>query len=393
MRIALLCTTFPEKSQEHLLLLIKGLEGIGYEIHIVTEVIVMDRIKPKNITLFSFLITKSIISWAVHLIGVIDSLVLHPKKISRFLLIVNKENIKLKNKIKKILDYSVLIPFEYDAIHILYPKLATRRIADISAIFKCPIVVSFRGQDLSYFPTIFGPVFSTATSIHFISRFLYKQALNLGYLIHDHQIIPPFVDTEIFYSKNQATKENQKIQILTCARLYWIKGYEYSLYAIKILIDRGYEINYLIAGDGEGRMEVEYAIRDLGLNPYVSLIGWVEDSNLASIMRESDIYLLSSVDEGFNNSVIQAQSCGLPVVCTNVGGLPENIQDGVTGLLAKSRNPTDIADKLERLIKSNSLRLKMGKAGRNRALNLFEVSNVIPKFSSLYVRLAQKKTQ
>jgi glycosyltransferase involved in cell wall biosynthesis len=82
--------------------------------------------------------------------------------------------------------------------------------------------------------------------------------------------------------------------------------------------------------------------------------------------------------------VVQAQACGLPVVCSDVGGLPENIQDGVTGLLAQNRNSWDVAEKMERLLQDTPTRRRMAINARQHAVEHFDLSKNINQFICMY---------
>ena len=108
-------------------------------------------------------------------------------------------------------------------------------------------------------------------------------------------------------------------------------------------------------------------------------------------LRSADVYLLASVEEGFNNSVLQAQACGCPVVCSDAGGLPENIKDGETGLLARRRDAWDIAEKLTSVLEAPEMRQRLGAAGRQRASQRFALAENVIRFAELYHSILPKK--
>jgi colanic acid/amylovoran biosynthesis glycosyltransferase len=90
------------------------------------------------------------------------------------------------------------------------------------------------------------------------------------------------------------------------------------------------------------------------------------------------------VSEGFCNAVLEAQAMGLPVVCTDADGLPENVEDGVTGLVAPRRNPKALSDALAALAADPDRRARMGSAGRARVASRFRLEEQIDAFSRLY---------
>ncbi len=96
-----------------------------------------------------------------------------------------------------------------------------------------------------------------------------------------------------------------------------------------------------------------------------------------------------SVEEGFCNAVIEAQAVGLPVVVSDAGGLPENAVDGLTGYVVSRRDPAAAAEKLRHLAEDPALCREMGRAGRERALALFDINRQVEKFAALYHELAK----
>jgi colanic acid/amylovoran biosynthesis glycosyltransferase len=175
--------------------------------------------------------------------------------------------------------------------------------------------------------------------------------------------------------------------IFSAGRLEWVKGWEFALQAVALLLNRGWDVEYYIAGDGELKDLVAYIIDQLGIGDRVHLLGWQSPEEVRNWMQKSDLYLLASVSEAFNNSVLQAQACGLAVVCSDEGGLPENIKDGVTGLLAKRRNAWDMADKLELLLKEPYVRLTMSCAASQRAKHNFDLKKSSLQFIAMYKNL------
>jgi colanic acid/amylovoran biosynthesis glycosyltransferase len=105
-------------------------------------------------------------------------------------------------------------------------------------------------------------------------------------------------------------------------------------------------------------------------------------------MDWADVFLHAAVSEGFCNAVIEAQAMGLPVVCSDAGGLPENVADGESGFVVQRRNPRALAEKLAVLATDPGLRYLMGKAGRERALRCFCLEDQVTAFEQLYRELA-----
>lgn len=129
---------------------------------------------------------------------------------------------------------------------------------------------------------------------------------------------------------------------------------------------------------------IAFAMYQLGINTRVHLMGALSSKETRNYFLKADIYLQPSVSEGFCNAVLEAQSSGIPVVCTDAGGLPENVCSGLSGFVVQRRNPAQMADALEELIINPELRNKMGIEGRNRVMEFFNIQHQIQKFSTAY---------
>ena len=116
------------------------------------------------------------------------------------------------------------------------------------------------------------------------------------------------------------------------------------------------------------------------------MLGWRSPEQVRDWMQKSDLYLLASVSEAFNNSVLQAQACGLLVVCSDEGGLPEHIADGEPGLLFLRRDAWDLAEKIEVLLSDPERLAYMRESARRRA-ELFSMQVGVQRFVSLYQEL------
>ncbi|MBL7196675.1 MAG: glycosyltransferase [Candidatus Omnitrophica bacterium] len=174
----------------------------------------------------------------------------------------------------------------------------------------------------------------------------------------------------------------------TVGRLDWYKGHQYFLKAARKVVDNIPECCFLIVGDGEKRKELEELTKELNLNKSVIFTGNRED--IPQILVSLDLFILSSVSEGFGRSAAEAMACAKPVVATKAGGLSEVVEDGVTGLLISPADPTALSKAIVIMLKNKDESQKMGLAGRRRAENLFEIKVHIKKIENLYIELLKK---
>ena len=145
------------------------------------------------------------------------------------------------------------------------------------------------------------------------------------------------------------------------------------------------QVRVVIAGDGPLRSKVVEFARRLDIAERVTLTGFRSD--IPELLRASDIFVLSSRWEGLPTVVIEAMMASLPVVATRVGGLPELVEEGVSGLLVPPGSPAALHGALARLVADPAQRQAMGKAGRDRALRLFSLSRMVRETDWLYAEL------
>lgn len=138
----------------------------------------------------------------------------------------------------------------------------------------------------------------------------------------------------------------------------------------------------LLVGDGPERGRAELLIQELGIADRVELIGEVQD--VVALLSVADLLLLPSLQESFGLSALEAMACGVPVVASNVGGLPEVIVDGVTGFLHPPDQASAMAASAVRVLSDPSLHDTMAAAGARLAAERFSTERIVPQYEALY---------
>jgi glycosyltransferase involved in cell wall biosynthesis len=144
----------------------------------------------------------------------------------------------------------------------------------------------------------------------------------------------------------------------------------------------------LMAGDGQLGNSVRHLAEELGIGPRVHLLGLRAD--VPELLAASDIFALASHWEGSPLTVLEAMAARLPVVATAVGGIPEQIEDGVTGILVKPEREQELSEALTGLIRRPELRRKMGEAGGTRVA-LFSLDTMVQAYSELLEGVAGRQ--
>jgi colanic acid/amylovoran biosynthesis glycosyltransferase len=285
-----------------------------------------------------------------------------------------------------------------DVVHFAFGVTA-RGSESIGRQLGCAVVVSFQGADLNYAgleedPGFYREVWRAADALHFLSEDLRRRAATRGYIDDDRaRVILPGVDAASFVPPMRDRPHEGRLRVLSVGRLHWKKGYEYAMGALRELRDRGIDCCYRIVGSGEHREALLFARRDLGLDESVELAGAMPEAAVRDAMGWADVFLHPSTSEGFAYAVVEAQAMALPVVATDADGLSENVEHGSTGFVVGRRDAHALAEKIATLACDADLRRRMGEAGRERALRMFNLDREIGEFEDLYHRVAADRAR
>lgn len=164
--------------------------------------------------------------------------------------------------------------------------------------------------------------------------------------------------------------------------LYATKGFDTLIEAARIVKEKGSPIRFAIIGEGALRFQLEESIKDSCLEEIFKLVGAIDGA--ARYLEAFDIYVCSSVKEGFPYSVLEAMSAGLPIISTRVGGIPEMITDGTDGLLVDAGDARRLADSMLKLYDDENLRIRLGNAARQSARDRFSINQMIDQTEAIY---------
>jgi glycosyltransferase involved in cell wall biosynthesis len=142
------------------------------------------------------------------------------------------------------------------------------------------------------------------------------------------------------------------------------------------------QIGLVVVGDGPLRCHLKQAVDRRGLDDRVCIVGW--QTEVAPFLRTADLFVLPSRWEGLPVAAIEAMMAGVPVVATRVGGMPEVVDDGVTGLLVPPGDTRALVDAIRQLVIDPSRRRALGRAGRQRALQRFSTEALWASLRDLY---------
>jgi phosphatidyl-myo-inositol dimannoside synthase len=217
-------------------------------------------------------------------------------------------------------------------------------------------------------------------------------------------IIHPGVDAMRFTTNIDATEIRRRLApsadllLLSVGRLQSRKGHDLVMQALAALKDELPRLAYVIAGDGRERKRLEDLARSLGVAERVTFLGKVADGELPGLYAASDIFLMPTRDddrdiEGFGIVYLEAAAAGRPSIGGRNGGVPEAIEEGVTGLLVEGHDAGELARAIKTLADAPQLRLAMGAAGRERVLRTFSWERAARCVEALHAELTRERTE
>ena len=213
-----------------------------------------------------------------------------------------------------------------------------------------------------------------------------ENAIKMG--VNESKIVNfPFATDNNYFKPRMGQQASSQIKIISCGRLdISHKGQDVALKALKIVKDKGFQFQFKVAGTGRDEEYLKKLVSDLGLEEDVQFVGWKEADEILDLYQDSHIMLHTSHFDPFPNSVLEAMSCGLVVVGSELAGsVVDRIDNGINGYIHEDGNVEDVASKLENLISDRTKIDRMKIAARKTALewnvsyNYGVINNILNK--------------
>jgi L-malate glycosyltransferase len=164
------------------------------------------------------------------------------------------------------------------------------------------------------------------------------------------------------------------------------KGQRHLIEAAHLVVQQLPDVRFVILGEGELREHLERIVREHRLEKHVLLPGFRVD--VLGCIKGFDLFVMSSVTEGLGTSLLDAMACSKAIVATKAGGIPEVVDDGVTGILVDPRDHHGLAAAIVKLIKDEQGRQRMATAGFERVSARFTVERMVAETAKVYARVA-----
>jgi glycosyltransferase involved in cell wall biosynthesis len=275
-----------------------------------------------------------------------------------------------------------------DVVHVNYAT-GYGTLARLAAV-RVPVVLTVFGSDVMDFPRggrwhralvignlrIARVITSASRAMADVVRALLPDA--------DVAVVPFGVDTSKFRPIAQSSSADVPV-VGTVKGLDPVYGIDVLLRAFSLLPRAGNKsVKLVIAGSGGALADLRALSDELGITDDVTFLGDVPHDQVPQVLNTFTVYAALSRREGFGVSAAEASACGIPIVVTGVGGLPETVQDGITGFLVPPEDPRAAADAIGRLLADPQERSAMGLAGRDFVRKTFEWDTCVDTMLDVY---------
>lgn len=324
----------------------------------------------------------------IKLIQAFLRLLLSPARAVKLYNLNRKSGFAKRENVLSLLSSAHILRFKLGWIHFGFATTALKR-ENIAKVMNTKMAVSIRGYDIATYPlrhpNCYQLLWQRLNKLHYISDDLFLLAQKQGFnLKTPNQKITPAIDTTLFQGRERFSFSNP-LRIVTIARLNWKKGLEYTLESLSILNQKAIDFEYTVIGEGEDYERLIFASYQLGIKEKIHFVGKKKPEEIKQFLSNSDIYLQYSIQEGFCNSVLEAQSMGLLCIVSNAEGLPENVSHEQTGWVVPKRNPVVLAEQILKVMKlPPSKKAEISQAAMKRVKEQFNLEKQKQQFIKLY---------
>ena len=246
--------------------------------------------------------------------------------------------------------------------------------------------ITLIGQDPSFAPVVTWSI-NQSNGVTAVSNYLRQQTYDHFEVTNGIEVIPNFIDTDRFYRQNkehfkQALCPNGEKVIVHVSNFRPVKNTKQVVEIFHQLQDDTPDVKLLLVGDGPERVPTERKARELGVFDDIRFLG--KQDPIEEILSIADVFLMPSDSETFGLAALEAMACGVPTVVSNVGGLPELVEDDETGYLCPVDDVDAFTDRTRALLTDEALHSRMAAAARSRAVDTFDIDHVVPMYEQYY---------
>ena len=288
-----------------------------------------------------------------------------------------------------------------DVIHVQWPIPNGLGALFLKIFYKIPYINTIHGEEVylskRYHTTPIIKLFVNQSAKTLTnSSETFKVCLESGLNREKLGIIPFGVDMNFFRPIN-VEKDKNIFQILSVGYLIERKGFEYLIKAMENVLKVHNNVKLMIVGSGPLETKLKTLIKDLILENNIQIISNVTDEGLLKLYNSSDIFVLPSIvdsegnTEGLGVVLLEAMACKIPVIGSNIGGIPDIVHNGETGLLVLEKDKLEISRAIIKLIENENLRERISVSGYKMVKKHFNWDIIAKKYITVYNALLKEK--
>lgn len=261
-----------------------------------------------------------------------------------------------------------------------------------------PIITTLHGTDITLvgkdpsYKHVVEYSIDKSDGVTAVSEYLKQETYNNFEIKQDIRVIPNFIDLEHFKKSNKshfkkAICPNGEKVVVHVSNFRKVKRVPEVITIFSKILEHGIEAKLLLAGDGPERVKAEQQCRELGMCDHVRFLGKLEE--VEEILSIADLFLIPSGSETFGLAALEAMSCSVPVISTNIGGLPELNIEGETGYLCDLDDTDCMARHAVNILTDDALHARLSENARKRA-ERFNQDVVVTQYEQFYEEVREK---
>ena len=292
---------------------------------------------------------------------------------------------------------------EVDLIHPIMVNAAAVAAYGSTRLRRRPTLLTLQeGDSEQYVRDYLGPLFRLYPllhrpfdRIHAISHFLEEQARGYGADASTIRVIPNGVDTEVFTpgpgedSVRERLELSGKRVLISVSRLVKKNGLDTVVDALPRLLERHRDAVLVLIGDGAERRALEARAKELSVGHALRFTGTVDHECTADYLRLADVFVRPSRSEGLGSAFLEAMACGVPVIATPVGGIPDFLRHEENGLFVEPDSAEGVADAASRILSEGHLAKQLSTAGLALVRSRYRWDTVADQIGALYDELLE----
>lgn len=252
--------------------------------------------------------------------------------------------------------------------------------------------ITIVGQDASYTPVVTYSI-NASDGVTAVSNYLRQETYDAFDIKAPIKVIPNFIDTEHFrrqekdHFRSVICGPGQKV-VAHVSNFRRVKNVPHVIEIFHRILREGVSAKLLLVGDGPDRSNVEQLTRDRGIQEVVRFLG--KQDPVQEILSIADLFLLTSGSESFGLALLEAMACGVPVVCSDVGGLPELVFGSGAGYLCPLGDIEEFSKACMRILTNDSLHAQMAKHARDYAVSNYDTHGIVAQYEEYYEEIIRK---